>query len=263
MSAHIALPAVTGRKDVPATLSRAVMTDLLRGELGFEGVSITVPSTWPAWPRAGRHPRCGRGDRGGVDLLLTAADTQRAADREGAGICGGEGVVPQGWLGRVGNATRRTPGVAGVLRPPPDIDVVGSAEHPALAEEQRRGRSRWSAIRAVCCPGQVRGRARPRGDAEADGPDPGRHLVDGRARACGGPASVPWRRGPGGRRARTRRGGDRRGPLAGRGVDLAVVGTIDGHRLRSQLKLVEAVVATDADDRRGDARALGRVIVWA
>ena len=41
MSAHIALPAVTGRKDVPATLSRAVMTDLLRGELGFEGVSIT------------------------------------------------------------------------------------------------------------------------------------------------------------------------------------------------------------------------------
>jgi len=41
MTAHIAGPALTGSEDLPATLSRAVMTDLLRGELGFEGIAVT------------------------------------------------------------------------------------------------------------------------------------------------------------------------------------------------------------------------------
>ena len=37
MSAHVALPAVTGDRALPATVSRAVMHGLLRGELGFRG----------------------------------------------------------------------------------------------------------------------------------------------------------------------------------------------------------------------------------
>ena len=37
MSGHMALPAVTGRDDLPGTLSRAVMTDLLRRDLGLRG----------------------------------------------------------------------------------------------------------------------------------------------------------------------------------------------------------------------------------
>lgn len=41
MTAHIALPAVTQSPDLPATLSPAVLTDLLRGELGFEGLIVT------------------------------------------------------------------------------------------------------------------------------------------------------------------------------------------------------------------------------
>ena len=40
MSAHLAVPALSGGR-VPASASRAVMTDLLRGELGFGGVAIT------------------------------------------------------------------------------------------------------------------------------------------------------------------------------------------------------------------------------
>ena len=40
MAAHIAAPAVTG-SDLPATLSPAILTDKLRGELGFEGLVIT------------------------------------------------------------------------------------------------------------------------------------------------------------------------------------------------------------------------------
>ena len=41
MTAHIACPGLTGSETMPATLSRAVMTDLLRGELGFEGLVVT------------------------------------------------------------------------------------------------------------------------------------------------------------------------------------------------------------------------------
>ncbi|NUR86384.1 MAG: glycoside hydrolase family 3 protein [Nonomuraea sp.] len=39
MTAHVAVPALTG--DTPATLSRAALTELLRGELGYDGVVIT------------------------------------------------------------------------------------------------------------------------------------------------------------------------------------------------------------------------------
>jgi len=40
MAAHIAAPAVTGNQQ-PATLSPAILTEKLRGELGFEGLVIT------------------------------------------------------------------------------------------------------------------------------------------------------------------------------------------------------------------------------
>jgi len=41
MTAHIACPALTGSPTLPATLSRAVMTDLLRKEMGFSGLAVT------------------------------------------------------------------------------------------------------------------------------------------------------------------------------------------------------------------------------
>lgn len=41
MTAHVVFPAIEPRVDVPATLSHAVLTDLLRGELGFNGVIIS------------------------------------------------------------------------------------------------------------------------------------------------------------------------------------------------------------------------------
>jgi beta-N-acetylhexosaminidase len=41
MSAHVALPALTGDRALPATEAGAVMTGLLRRQLGFRGVSIT------------------------------------------------------------------------------------------------------------------------------------------------------------------------------------------------------------------------------
>ncbi|MEA2573419.1 MAG: beta-N-acetylhexosaminidase [Chloroflexia bacterium] len=41
MTAHLALPALTGGLEVPATLSPAVLRGLLRGQLGFEGVIVS------------------------------------------------------------------------------------------------------------------------------------------------------------------------------------------------------------------------------
>ncbi len=41
MSAHIAFPAITGRTDIPATLSPAIIQGLLRDRLGFRGVVIS------------------------------------------------------------------------------------------------------------------------------------------------------------------------------------------------------------------------------
>ena len=41
MSSHVVFPAFEPDPDTPATMSRAVLTDLLRGELGFAGVTFT------------------------------------------------------------------------------------------------------------------------------------------------------------------------------------------------------------------------------
>ena len=40
MAAHITVPQVTG-DDTPASLSSAMLTDLLRGELGYQGLIVT------------------------------------------------------------------------------------------------------------------------------------------------------------------------------------------------------------------------------
>ena len=41
MTAHVVFPAIEPVADLPATMSKAVLTDLLRAELGFDGVIIT------------------------------------------------------------------------------------------------------------------------------------------------------------------------------------------------------------------------------
>jgi beta-N-acetylhexosaminidase len=48
MTSHILLPRLDRRH--PATMSRIVLQDLLRGELGFSGVIVSDASTWPVLP---------------------------------------------------------------------------------------------------------------------------------------------------------------------------------------------------------------------
>ena len=246
MSGHIALPAVTGRDDVPSTLSRAVMTDLLRGALGFDGVSIT-----DALDMAGVAGRDGVPDvaaaiEAGVDLLLTAADPVGRERIERALVDAAGGFDPDEMA-----ATERR---VGALRswlasfgPQPDIDVVGCADHQALAAELA-ARSitlvrdpaglvpvDWSSVRRVLAVMPQPSDLTPADTSSTVRaalaialrryhPDVDEVVVEPEPDA----ASIAAVRS----RAET--------------ADLAVIGTIDAHRLRAQLDLVEAVVATGA-----------------
>ncbi|MGH2474561.1 MAG: glycoside hydrolase family 3 protein, partial [Candidatus Limnocylindrales bacterium] len=137
MSGHLVLPAVTGRDDLPATLSRAVMTDLLRGDLGFDGVTISDALDMRAISQGtGLARAVVDALRAGVDLLLTAADPEARARIEAALLeAAGAGLLEateaaaterrlaalRSWLGSAGAA--------------PDLAVVGGAEHAAVARE--------------------------------------------------------------------------------------------------------------------------------
>ena len=41
MTAHLAIPALEPEEGLPATLSRRISTDLLRGKMGFKGLVFT------------------------------------------------------------------------------------------------------------------------------------------------------------------------------------------------------------------------------
>src|ERR1019366_1262741 len=78
MTAHIAVPALAPA-DVPATLSPAILTGLLRGELGFQGLVITdalemggIVKGFPAGDAAVRAIEAG------ADTLLMPADPEAA-----------------------------------------------------------------------------------------------------------------------------------------------------------------------------------------
>ncbi len=80
MSGHVALPAVTGDRALPATVSRLVMHELLRTRLGFNGVSITDAMDMKAVAQGiGGVVDSIVALRAGVDLLLMTPD--RAAQK--------------------------------------------------------------------------------------------------------------------------------------------------------------------------------------
>jgi beta-N-acetylhexosaminidase len=77
MTAHVQYPTLD---DGPATLSRRILTDLLRGELGFEGVVMTDGLDMHAISRTVGH------EQGAVDALVAGADA----------LCiGGESTGPE------------------------------------------------------------------------------------------------------------------------------------------------------------------------
>ncbi|MHC4849157.1 MAG: glycoside hydrolase family 3 N-terminal domain-containing protein [Planctomycetota bacterium] len=65
MTAHIACPGLSGEADVPATISKRIMTGLLRDEMGFEGLLLTDALLMEG-------VRSGRGEGAAATLSLAA-----------------------------------------------------------------------------------------------------------------------------------------------------------------------------------------------
>ncbi|HEU5153845.1 MAG TPA: glycoside hydrolase family 3 N-terminal domain-containing protein, partial [Gemmatimonadales bacterium] len=87
MSAHIAMPGLTGDSTRPATLSPEVLTGLLRDSLHFKGIAVT-----DALGMGGIVNRYGAGEAAvlaliaGADLLLQPADPKTALDAVTAAV---------------------------------------------------------------------------------------------------------------------------------------------------------------------------------
>lgn len=76
MTAHVVYPAL--EEGVPATLSRAVVTDLLRGELGYDGVVVSDDLEMKAVAdHFGVEESAVRAIEAGCDLLLVCSDVER------------------------------------------------------------------------------------------------------------------------------------------------------------------------------------------
>ena len=136
MSGHFAVPGLTGSPTLPSTLSRRMMHELLRDELGFEGVSITDALDMKAIPQgAAQAVAVVTALEAGVDLLLSTPDRRaqqrietalrRAAatnllDADAARTSGSRVAALRRWLGGFED---------------PQRSVVGSATHRALAME--------------------------------------------------------------------------------------------------------------------------------
>ncbi len=77
MTGHFAIPALSGTTEIPATLSRAVMHDFVRDEMGFNGVVITDALDMGAISQGvGQLIDVIAAVRAGVDLMLLTPDDE-------------------------------------------------------------------------------------------------------------------------------------------------------------------------------------------
>lgn len=84
MTTHVSFPTITGDDETPATVSRAVQTELLREQLGFEGLVVTDGMEMSAIADGMGTPEgCVQAIEAGCDLLLVChtPDTQQASVR--------------------------------------------------------------------------------------------------------------------------------------------------------------------------------------
>ncbi|MBD8063074.1 glycoside hydrolase family 3 C-terminal domain-containing protein [Actinomycetaceae bacterium Sa1BUA1] len=134
MSAHIVVEALD--PELPGTLSPAVLTDLLRDELGYTGLVTTDALDMAALKQLPGNP-LDDGDiavlaiQAGSDILLDSPDVD-------ATVAGVQEALESGELTRERleeSVTRILDWKAerGIGAPGPDLDVVGSEEHRATA----------------------------------------------------------------------------------------------------------------------------------
>jgi beta-N-acetylhexosaminidase len=88
MTAHIALPKITGRA-VPATLSRRITTDMLRRDLGFDGLVVTDALNMAGVSGYEQPEIVLRAIEAGADILLQPRDTRLAVNAIVEGVTSG------------------------------------------------------------------------------------------------------------------------------------------------------------------------------
>jgi beta-N-acetylhexosaminidase len=138
MSAHVAVPALTGDPALPATLSGAVMGELLRGEMGFDGVAISDALDMRALAQGdGQGAQIEAAVRAGVDLLLCGADRAAVGRIEAAllGAVGAGRFEHDALEASRARIDRLRTWLGAATSPQPDLAVVGSAGHRALSRE--------------------------------------------------------------------------------------------------------------------------------
>ncbi len=122
MSAHVIMTAMDA--DNPATISRRVMTDLLRGELGFTGLTVTDAMDMHAVSVRGAETVVQQALWAGNDLVLLGhLDDQAGLMARSAHL------ADPAALARIATAQARVPQTL------PDFSVLGSAAHQAVARE--------------------------------------------------------------------------------------------------------------------------------
>ncbi len=136
MTGHFAIPSLTEKADLPATLSRAVMHDFLRQEVGFDGITISDALDMGALTQgAGQIIDIITATRAEVDLLLTTNQPE-VQERIYAGLrlAYGRGLIEDK---HIENSTARIfalkKWVGQQLQP--DISVIGCVEHRKLERE--------------------------------------------------------------------------------------------------------------------------------
>jgi beta-glucosidase-like glycosyl hydrolase len=140
MIAHLDVPALTGEAGLPSTLSRAVIEEVLRGELGFRGTVVSDAMNMGALERF--SPRYVRALAAGCDVLLCPHDPLAAAEELLAAA--GTPALP---LERLRQAAERALALRESLRSRP-TSPVSAADAARLAERLaeralRTSREHW------------------------------------------------------------------------------------------------------------------------
>jgi beta-N-acetylhexosaminidase len=137
MTAHLALPSLDGPEAPPATLSRAVLTGLLRRRLGFEGVIVTDAMDMHAISQGQMLGDSAlRAAAAGADLLLLTANPRDQALVHSSLLTAARvGAMPAGELNGSATRIRELKRWLADRSVAVDISRVGCSEHQAVANE--------------------------------------------------------------------------------------------------------------------------------
>lgn len=135
MTGHLAVPALAPA-DLPATLSRAILTDLLRGELGFKGLVVTDALDMGGIAKGFTTGEAAvRALEAGADALLMPADPEAAIRAVVAAVESGR-LTRQRIRDSVAKLLAAKEKVGLARRRLVDVEKIGDVVNPPEAQEK-------------------------------------------------------------------------------------------------------------------------------